>query len=166
MFLQNTWYVACTGDEVQDKPLGRRICGQSIVFYRGKENTVAALEDFCPHRGAALSLGSVCEGNLMCGYHGLVMGADGKAVSMPMQRVAGFPCIKSYAVIERYGFIWLWPGDPERADDTLIPHLDWAVNPERSEEHTSELQSLMRISYAVFCLKKKIHIRIKNRTHK
>src|SRR3546814_2537665 len=31
--------------------------------------------------------------------------------------------------------------------------------PERSEEHTSELQSLMRISYAVFCLKKK------NRTH-
>src|SRR3546814_2889991 len=32
----------------------------------------------------------------------------------------------------------------------------------RSEEHTSELQSLMRISYAVFCLKKKIHHNIKN----
>src|SRR3546814_2224965 len=32
----------------------------------------------------------------------------------------------------------------------------------RSEEHTSELQSLMRISYAVFCLKKKNHA--KNRT--
>src|SRR3546814_1387197 len=30
---------------------------------------------------------------------------------------------------------------------------------ERSEEHTSELQSLMRISYAVFCLKKKKHIK-------
>src|SRR3546814_9011967 len=30
-----------------------------------------------------------------------------------------------------------------------------AVEPARSEEHTSELQSLMRISYAVFCLKKK-----------
>src|SRR3546814_6805014 len=29
------------------------------------------------------------------------------------------------------------------------------VHPVRSEEHTSELQSLMRISYAVFCLKKK-----------
>src|SRR3546814_9239248 len=34
----------------------------------------------------------------------------------------------------------------------LIPA---AVLPTRSEEHTSELQSLMRISYAVFCLKKK-----------
>src|SRR3546814_5924665 len=35
------------------------------------------------------------------------------------------------------------------------------VDPDRSEEHTSELQSLMRISYAVFCLKKK-----KNTSHK
>src|SRR3546814_5871055 len=32
---------------------------------------------------------------------------------------------------------------------------EWLAKRERSEEHTSELQSLMRISYAVFCLKKK-----------
>src|SRR3546814_5818967 len=31
----------------------------------------------------------------------------------------------------------------------------WLMRDDRSEEHTSELQSLMRISYAVFCLKKK-----------
>src|SRR3546814_1575180 len=37
------------------------------------------------------------------------------------------------------------------------PSTDWNAI-ERSEEHTSELQSLMRISYAVFCLKKKKHI--------
>src|SRR3546814_7318108 len=36
------------------------------------------------------------------------------------------------------------------------PYADWLGR--RSEEHTSELQSLMRISYAVFCLKKKTHI--------
>src|SRR3546814_6091669 len=36
---------------------------------------------------------------------------------------------------------------------------------ERSEEHTSELQSLMRISYAVFCLKKKRNVK-KKRTNK
>src|SRR3546814_5441777 len=35
----------------------------------------------------------------------------------------------------------------------------------RSEEHTSELQSLMRISYAVFCLKKKTTITTPNLTH-
>src|SRR3546814_10016457 len=37
------------------------------------------------------------------------------------------------------------------------------VVPVRSEEHTSELQSLMRISYAVFCLKKKTHIEQNNK---
>src|SRR3546814_2463594 len=37
----------------------------------------------------------------------------------------------------------------------LLPRLQYIVR--RSEEHTSELQSLMRISYAVFCLKKKKH---------
>src|SRR3546814_3460558 len=35
----------------------------------------------------------------------------------------------------------------------------------RSEEHTSELQSLMRISYAVFCLKKKTHIHYETHYH-
>src|SRR3546814_20877886 len=39
----------------------------------------------------------------------------------------------------------------EHADAGPLP----AARPARSEEHTSELQSLMRISYAVFCLKKK-----------
>src|SRR3546814_10051914 len=40
----------------------------------------------------------------------------------------------------------------------VVPEADWhAGEGPRSEEHTSELQSLMRISYAVFCLKKKKH---------
>lgn len=130
MFPKNTWYVACTPDEIESKPLGRQICGERIAFYRGHEGKVSAVEDFCPHRGAALSLGYVEGGNLVCGYHGLVMGCDGKVVSMPMQRVGGFPCVKSYPVIERYGFIWVWPGDPAQADEALLPHLEWAESPE------------------------------------
>src|SRR3546814_8249140 len=47
-------------------------------------------------------------------------------------------------------------------------HPDRAVGPQggalRSEEHTSELQSLMRISYAVFCLKKKTNHPTRKRT--
>src|SRR3546814_2297087 len=39
----------------------------------------------------------------------------------------------------------------------LMQNLDTTARLLRSEEHTSELQSLMRISYAVFCLKKKKH---------
>src|SRR3546814_7933782 len=52
-------------------------------------------------------------------------------------------------------------GDPAQFSSDLGPVIDAAARTnllahiERSEEHTSELQSLMRISYAVFCLKKK-----------
>src|SRR3546814_8109469 len=47
------------------------------------------------------------------------------------------------------------PGTPADTIDAVIGDVDlilcMSVNPGRSEEHTSELQSLMRISYAVFC---------------
>src|SRR3546814_9165533 len=53
----------------------------------------------------------------------------------------------SWEEIDRASFIALWTQEAET--------LRQKVDTERSEEHTSELQSLMRISYAVFCLKKK-----------
>ncbi|HET9643626.1 MAG TPA: aromatic ring-hydroxylating dioxygenase subunit alpha [Burkholderiaceae bacterium] len=130
MFPKNAWYVACYPNEIDEKPLGRRVCNEQIVFYRGPEGQVAALENFCPHRGAPLSLGKVVEGRLVCGYHGLEMGCDGKTVAMPGQRVRGFPPIRSYPVVERYGFIWVWPGDSSKADPATIHRLEWADNPE------------------------------------
>ncbi len=130
MFPKNTWYVACTPDEIDEKPLGRKICGESIVFYRGAQGQVAALDDFCPHRGAPLSLGTVTEGKLVCGYHGLEMGCDGKTIAMPGQRVRGFPAIRSYPVVERHGFIWVWTGDAALADESKIKHLEWHDNPD------------------------------------
>src|SRR3546814_1616115 len=61
------------------------------------------------------------------------------------------------------------PADPaqDAAGDTAEPELHYASSMDavirgRSEEHTSELQSLMRISYAVFCLKKKNHYNTHN----
>src|SRR3546814_2633942 len=44
---------------------------------------------------------------------------------------------------------------PRRRSDKTADFPSGCVDQKRSEEHTSELQSLMRISYAVFCLKKK-----------
>src|SRR3546814_5032099 len=69
---------------------------------------------------------------------------------------------RSFTVILRHTErrVWAPLPLPERLDAALHPDyraamatLDGVVA--RSEEHTSELQSLMRISYAVFCLKKK-----------
>ncbi|WP_342619176.1 aromatic ring-hydroxylating dioxygenase subunit alpha [Rhodoferax sp. GW822-FHT02A01] len=130
MYPKNAWYVAATPNEIDEKPLGRTICGEKIAFFRGPEGVVAAVENFCPHRGAPLSLGYVSEGKLVCGYHGLHMGCNGKTVSMPGQRVQGFPAVRSYPVEERYGFIWVWPGDAALADKATIPHQEWYDHPE------------------------------------
>ncbi len=130
MFPRQAWYVAATPDEIDAKPLGRTICGERMVFFRGADGAPAALEDWCPHRGAPLSLGRVVEGQLVCGYHGLVMGCEGKTVSMPGQRVRGFPPVRRYPVVEHAGFVWVWPGDPELASAEQLPALHWAGNPE------------------------------------
>src|SRR3546814_10875871 len=59
--------------------------------------------------------------------------------------------------------------DPSRPPVTDVASLQAAIRSfidARSEENTSELQSLMRISYAVFCLKKKINITQTNSNHR
>src|SRR3546814_1252836 len=53
-------------------------------------------------------------------------------------------------------------GDKRQSHDKPGQH----IRPDRSEEHTSELQSLMRTSYAVFCLKKKIKHTYENNKNK
>src|SRR3546814_5545672 len=50
-----------------------------------------------------------------------------------------------------------------KKDVSLV--FEWPEPVGRSEEHTSELQSLMRISYAVFCLKKKNEMRTQQNLH-
>ena len=132
MFIKNTWYVACTEAELEalgNQPLGRTICNERMVFFKGPDGQVAAVEDFCPHRGAPLSLGKVCEGKLVCGYHGLEMGCEGRVVHMPGQRVRGFPAVKAYAVAQRYGFVWVWPGDQSKADQAQLPRFEFFDNP-------------------------------------
>src|SRR3546814_1747856 len=58
----------------------------------------------------------------------------------------------------RYAAVQPSAPEPNEAERQAVEAL---LGP-RSEEHTSELQSLMRISYAVFCLKKKKQNRIRN----
>src|SRR3546814_2056799 len=79
-----------------------------------------------------------------------------------IRRVLGF-CIRNLPFSQALGFLPsrdpLMPVSCGRTEATLplsiIQRIVAEAPADRSEEHTSELQSLMRISYAVFCLKKK-----------
>lgn len=124
-WLADAWYVAAMSEEIERGPLGRQICGERIVFFRTRVGDLSALEDFCPHRGAPLSLGTVDGDRLVCGYHGLAVGCTGKVASMPGQRVGGFPAVRRFPVAERYGFIWVWPGDPDLANTATLPDFPW-----------------------------------------
>src|SRR3546814_5422336 len=74
-------------------------------------------------------------------------------------------CNLPYAPVVRRD-VWFGEVDQDiRVDKNRHPSLVNART-SRSEEHTSELQSLMRISYAVFCLKKKIQHTTTHPPHK
>src|SRR3546814_9696896 len=62
---------------------------------------------------------------------------------------------KAYIIRDAEGEGGAFVGSSNLSDSALKRGVEWNYRVIRSEEHTSELQSLMRISYAVFCLKKK-----------
>jgi vanillate O-demethylase monooxygenase subunit len=131
MFLRNAWYIAAWADEIGEKPLGRRICNEPVVLFRDREGRAAALADRCCHRAAPLSLGTVVESGLQCGYHGLTFDGSGKCVAVPGQtRIPEEARVRSYPVVEKDQLLWLWMGEASRADPGLI--LDFPYHNDRA----------------------------------
>lgn len=126
MFIRNAWYVAAWSDEISEKPLARRICNEPVVLYRDAAGQAAALIDMCCHRGAPLHMGKVVEQGLECGYHGLIFGADGACVKIPGQdRIPERTRVRAFPLVEMDGFLWIWPGDAEKADPASIVRYPW-----------------------------------------
>jgi phenylpropionate dioxygenase-like ring-hydroxylating dioxygenase large terminal subunit len=131
VFLRNSWYVAAWDHEVSRVPLARMLLGEPVVLYRKKDGTPIALEDRCCHRQLPLSKGRVEGDDLRCGYHGLRFEASGRCVEIPGQ--ASIPeqaRVHAYPLIEKYKWIWIWMGDPARADPARIPDWWWADHPQ------------------------------------
>jgi vanillate O-demethylase monooxygenase subunit len=124
-FIANAWYVAAWPREVEPgKILARTLCNQHIVLFRDASGTAVALEDRCCHREMPLARGWLENGTLRCGYHGLRFDGRGKCVEIPGQpNIPPRARVRAYPLVERYGWLWLWPGDASQADPALIPRI-------------------------------------------
>src|SRR5215475_14731143 len=122
IFLYNSWYVAAWNHELIDgKKLARTILEKPIVLYRGASGKIVALDDRCCHRAAPLSMGRVEGDDIRCMYHGMKFASDGRCIQIPGQdNIPPKLGVRSYPVVERYNFIFVWTGDPEKADPKLI----------------------------------------------
>src|SRR3546814_3279859 len=94
--------------------------------------------------------GKETQGNLFAVVAALVAKEAGRAAKIRPDRDDDFVITG-----KRHDFLIDYDVGFDDAGRILAVDMTYAARCGRSEEHTSELQSLMRISYAVFCLKKK-----------
>lgn len=120
-FVKNAWYVAATSAELAKGTVARRILNEPIFLYRDDRGSVVAMLDRCPHRRFPLSKGSIEQGGVRCGYHGLKFAPDGRCIDVPCQLVvnAGLQ-IRTFEVVELGDWVWIWMGK-RRSDGCLPP---------------------------------------------
>ena len=129
---RDQWYVAAYGAEIGAELFARTICGEAILFWRTQAGQVTAMADRCVHRRFPLSQApsALVEDKVVCGYHGFTYGADGRCVAVPGQkRVPQTARLRAYPVVEQDSFVWVFIGDPARADVRKIPRAPYLDSP-------------------------------------
>jgi phenylpropionate dioxygenase-like ring-hydroxylating dioxygenase large terminal subunit len=116
--IPNQWYAVLDSAEVRPGKLtGVARMSEKLVFWRDSQGNLACLRDFCPHRGAALSIGKLNGDCIECPFHGFqfdasgqchLIPANGRNASFPKQMKAG-----SYPTYETGGFIFIWWGEAQ-----------------------------------------------------
>src|SRR5262249_5248202 len=91
---------------------------------------VHALLDRCGHRGARLSLGTVTDGALACGYHGWRYDGSGRCIHMPSlpsdRRMPAGVGVRAFPCAEQDSYLWVWMGEThaQPAPPPRIPELE------------------------------------------
>jgi phenylpropionate dioxygenase-like ring-hydroxylating dioxygenase large terminal subunit len=154
--LSQYWHPVAVAAEVGDVPVRCTLLGGRLVLFRSG-GEIRAFKDLCIHRGAALSLGTVRDGRIVCAYHGWEYDGSGACVRIPAlpadRPIPARARAVAYRVAEAYGLVWVAleepvasiPGMPE--DVHLDPAyagevfsvLDWATSAGRSTENSMDV---------------------------
>jgi 5,5'-dehydrodivanillate O-demethylase oxygenase subunit len=122
------WHPIAFVEELQGRPLRRRILGEDLVLFRDDTGRLGLLGLRCSHRGTSLEFGHVEDGGLRCCYHGWLYDVEGRILEMPgepadstfWQRLRH----PAYKVQELGGVVFAYLG-PEPA--SLLPRYDVLV---------------------------------------
>jgi phenylpropionate dioxygenase-like ring-hydroxylating dioxygenase large terminal subunit len=108
------------------------LIGKNLVIWRDKHQKWIVMDDFCAHKLAQLSLGSINEdGNLMCRHHGWCFNGEGKCTKIPMLsgKAEETACdslkshVTTYPTQILQGLLWVWPDDSATAlEDSTFKH--------------------------------------------
>lgn len=136
MWLRNCWYVIAWDHEIpaaqDDRLFTRKVLGEPILVYRTTDGKMVAMADKCCHRHAPLSVGRREGDSVRCGYHGMLFNAQGVCTDLPgVEHPPPKACVKTYPLIVKNKWVFVWMGEPEKADAQMLPdnfscdHPDW-----------------------------------------
>lgn len=121
--IRNQWYVVLESKEVQNTLVAVKRLNESLLFWRNESGKVVCFVDHCPHRGVALSSGTILPNHhVQCPFHGLEFDSLGRCTVIPAN---GFNTsvpsnfhVKRYETYEERGFIWIFWGDEKNIKGT------------------------------------------------
>ena len=122
----NYWYAVALSSELAPGSVREFVLWQrSFALFRGQDGALRCVENRCAHRNLKLSLGTVEGCTLRCAYHGWAYDGTGCLVDMPHNDFGKKlkVSLASFPVEERYGLVWVFPGDPELSRTREIPRI-------------------------------------------
>jgi hypothetical protein len=131
----NHWYAVLLSKNL---PRGKAervtFWGDHVAVYRDDRGDLHALEDRCAHRHLPLSIGLVEGDRIRCQYHGWAFDKSGRLAEVPHD-LFGMKMpqcrVRAYPIKERYGLIWVFFGDADRAATTSMPEIPELEGDER-----------------------------------
>ncbi|MBB1163233.1 Rieske 2Fe-2S domain-containing protein, partial [Aquariibacter albus] len=139
-YLKNAWVVAALSSEVGPEALFHRtLLDTPVLIYRKADGTPVALHDRCPHRFAPLHLGRRIGDEVACLYHALRFDCSGQCTHNPHGngQIPAAAQVRSFPLLERHGFLWIWMGEPAAARPEALPDFSpLDAGPETGVAHT------------------------------
>jgi phthalate 4,5-dioxygenase oxygenase subunit len=110
------WSPICLSTDLPEPggaPIRVRLFGENLVAFRGSDGVVGVLDEYCPHRGASLSLARNENCALRCIFHGWKIAKDGRLLDTPNtdnESVKARYRARAFPVEEAHGLIWTYLG--------------------------------------------------------